>query len=171
MNTIIRTTTGDEQKACDEAKRLGMEFTLATRTVEFRPKRWDRIVQRFKRARRPVIEDRPVLPGYLFATLADEQVNKLRDMKHVTNFVTVKTNRDAHDIHEFLRRVDRGDFNHDGAYSHLMPGQIVKLVGGPFDTLLVTFKARDGDTVTVEADMMGQVTPMRVSIDEIEPVD
>ena len=169
MNTIMRVVTGREAQVVDEAARSGLFVHCPLRTVEVRRKRWHQIARQFIRARRPVIEARPVLPGYLFADVDDAAFHDLVELKHVIQVASINR-RDEADVARFMARVDRGDFNFDGAFGHLQPGQVMRLVGGVFDQMLVSFRAMRGERVVVEADLLGARRRMAVDVDGVEAV-
>ena len=127
----IRTIRNKESEVCDDLKAEGLQADMYT----------CRQLVRQKGFRRHKEMSLPILPGYIFATIAPEQYQAIKDHKHVIAGGILPLNRsDVKDLARFADLVSRGHFNHDGLYGHLKPGQRMLLVGGIFEGLMLSFE-------------------------------
>lgn len=155
--TVIRTISGKEQETAAELKNLGLVPVLPECRKMVR-------VAAYRRHREVI---QPVLPCYLFADVPDDQHHVVKDIKHVVDVLTI-TRRDYEDVKAFLARVDRGDFNHSGAYGHLRPGEIMAISGGLFESMHLSFNCVHGGRVLGDVNLMGQTVTIDVDIDDVE---
>lgn len=121
-----------EREVADSLIESGLDTNLPMCRQMRRERKW--------RRHREVQE--PILPGYIFVTASPEDYHILRDHKHIMrNSIFPLSAFDMKSLAEFMEAVDRGDYNHDGPYGHLQPGQIMQITGGVFAGLHMSFQA------------------------------
>lgn len=132
MNTYaIRAAGRKEQAIKDDLEEHGIAVNLPMCRQMRRQRKW--------RRHKEVLE--PILPGYLFADVPDRLYYIIRDHKHVmTNGIFPLSRADMLSLAKFMQAVERGDYNHDGPYGHLQPGQIMQITGGVFAGLQMSFE-------------------------------
>lgn len=154
---VIRAISGNEQDTAADLMQFGIEATLPLCKKLRRLAIW--------RRHKEVIE--PVLPRYLFAEIPPEQYHAVKDIKFVVDLREMNR-RDEQQLSEFLDRVERGDFNHQGPYGHLRPGEIMQMVGGLFQDLHMSFKGVKDGKIIGDVELMGQTVSVEVPPDDVE---
>ena len=158
--------------AGDDLWELGCAVTLPLCVKQKRLRRFCRQRQRMIQAREMVDYEAPVLPGYIFAEIPDGLFHDAMSSKHCVGQARALSRADEDDVANLVRRTQRGEFNHNGVYGDLRPGQIMRLLDGMFADVLVTFLEVRGDKLVLEAPMFGQAARFEVggAVGSIEPL-
>lgn len=158
---FIRASPSKLEETARDVQEMGCEVHIGYHSVLVRKAKWRRW--------RP--EFRPLLPGYILAGIPDQKVREVKEHKHVfSEMVSLSQSVMDREVIPFFDRIERGDFNHDGPFGDLKPGEIMNLTGGLFEDMQFSFsrvadsgEALDGEVITPYGSIKA-----RIPVDQVE---
>ena len=158
---VIRTAKRAEEKAAKELDKLGIPVELPMCKRLFKP----------RHKRKPVYQQQPLLPTYLFAKVGEDQWRAVRKCKNVRGWLSNMQGPLAiseNQVESFMNRVRLGEFDSHGVASDLKRGDLLEIIAGPFKGWMVSFVAATGDTLNCKIDGAG-FKSFKVKISDVRP--
>jgi len=158
---VIRTAQKAEKKAADELGKLGIPVELPMRKE----------LVKLKHKRKPVYQQQPLLPTYLFAKVEEEQWRAVRKCKSVLWWISNMEGPlpiPEGQVESFMERVRFGEFDSHGVASGLKPGDQLAIIAGPFKDWMVSFVSATGETLNCKIDGAGFAS-FKVNIRDVRP--
>jgi transcription antitermination factor NusG len=148
-----------EKKIAEYCRVLGAECYLPLRSET-------KVYQR-----RKVTVDKPIFPGYVFASFDRQQRLSLLKTNQVVRFL--ETDDEGRLLHELEQiRKALGVDPSLGADAAIAEGQAVRITGGPFMGVEGWVQAvRSHNKVCLNVDMIGQAIVVEVAREYLEPID
>ncbi|MBL7075979.1 MAG: hypothetical protein ISS31_00775 [Kiritimatiellae bacterium] len=121
--------------------------------------------------RRKVTVDKPIFPGYVFASFDRQQRLSLLKTNQIVRFL--ETDDETHLVHELEQVRKALDVDPSlGADAALKKGTAVRITGGPFMGVEGWVEELRGQSkVCLSVDMIGQAIVVEVAREYLEPID
>lgn len=166
---LLYAKSGKEFQVADDLRLIGID-AWAGRVIRWKRKGKDR---------RPEAYEEPALPNYLWASMTAAQFYHAQKVKHLSPTIRLVPHSATAGLQKFQRMADAAFREQDEARRRAeapLPefdvGQALKLVGGPFSDMVVTFRgiinATDALNRQIEAD--GPFGRMRVDPFDVRKV-
>lgn len=123
--------------------------------------------------------DTPLVPGYVFAMVPSSAWDALYRAKPVCGVVsspegpTPITGRALRDMQAFFRRADLGEYDQQGADERIAPGDLLRVLFGPWEGQTVAVVKKHPHEIECEAELSlfgGVKGKMRLAYDEVQPL-
>lgn len=152
---FVRASLGDIEEVATDIISEGCEVHIGYHSVLVRKAKFRRWYPEWK----------PLLPGYILADIPAQCFRKVREHKHVFDgIIELSKGVMKKEVIPFFERVEVGEFNHDGPFGDLKPGEIMDLVGGIFEDMHFSFdrvvqkgEALEGEVITPHGSIRAKI--------------